>query len=65
MSVASVTVAYNDASVLARELDALLRHTKPVQEIIVADNASTDWRDSYVKPSAELVPQPAWFAGTA
>jgi len=42
LSVASVTVAYNSARVLPRQMDALLRQTHPLQEIIVVDNASTD-----------------------
>jgi GT2 family glycosyltransferase len=41
-SVASVTVAYNDARVLPRQMEALLSQTRPLQEIIVVDNASTD-----------------------
>jgi len=41
-SVASVTVAYNAAQVLPRQMDALLGQTRPLQEIIVVDNASTD-----------------------
>jgi len=41
-SVASVTVAYNGADVLPRQLDALKRQTRPVQEIIVVDNGSAD-----------------------
>jgi rhamnosyltransferase len=41
-SVASVTVAYNDAAGLQRQMDALLRQTRPLHEIIVVDNASTD-----------------------
>ncbi|HEY4816231.1 MAG TPA: glycosyltransferase [Candidatus Acidoferrum sp.] len=40
--VASVTVAYNAAKVLPRQLEALLMQTRPLQEIIVVDNASTD-----------------------
>jgi glycosyltransferase involved in cell wall biosynthesis len=42
LSVASVTVAYNAASVLPRQLDALLRQTPPLQGIVVVDNGSTD-----------------------
>ena len=42
LSVASVTVVYNDARVLPRQIEALLRQTRPVQEIVVVDNASTD-----------------------
>jgi GT2 family glycosyltransferase len=41
-SVASVTTAYNGAHALARHLDALLGQKRPLQEIIVVDNASTD-----------------------
>jgi len=41
-SVASVTVAFNGARVLGRQIDALLQQTFPLQEIIVVDNASTD-----------------------
>jgi len=41
-SIASVTVAYNAVNVLPRQIDALLRQTRPVQEIIVVDNASND-----------------------
>lgn len=41
-SIASVTVAYNGASVLARHLDALYCQTKELDEVIVVNNASTD-----------------------
>jgi GT2 family glycosyltransferase len=41
-SVASVTTAYNSADALVRNIDALLRQKKPLQEIIVVDNASSD-----------------------
>ena len=41
-SVASITVAYNSVLVLPRQLDALLRQTRPLQEFVVVDNASTD-----------------------
>lgn len=41
-SVASVTVSYNTADVLPRQMEALFRQTCPLQEIIVVDNASTD-----------------------
>lgn len=41
-SVASVTMAYNSERVLSRQMEALLRQTTPLQEIIVVDNASTD-----------------------
>ena len=35
-------MAYNAVKVLPRQIDALLRQTRPLQEIIVVDNASTD-----------------------
>lgn len=41
-SVASLTTSFNSADALARQLDALLQQTRPIQEIIVVDNASTD-----------------------
>jgi GT2 family glycosyltransferase len=41
-SIASVTVAYNAAKVLPRQIEALLMQTRPLQEIVVVDNASTD-----------------------
>ena len=41
-SIASVTVAYNAAKVLPRQIDALLRQNRPLQEIVVVDNASND-----------------------
>jgi len=41
-SVASVTTAYNGVGALARHIDALLGLTRPLDEIIVVDNASTD-----------------------
>jgi len=41
-SIASVTVAYNAAKVLPRQIEALLAQTRPLQEIVVVDNASTD-----------------------
>lgn len=41
-SVASITIAYNSREVLPRQLDALLRQTRKLDEIIVVDNASTD-----------------------
>lgn len=41
-SIASVTVAYNSAKVLPRQMEALLRQTRPLAEIVVVDNASTD-----------------------
>ncbi len=54
LSVASVTVAYNAARVLPRQMDALLRQTRPLQEIVVVDNASTDGTSALL---AERYPQ--------
>jgi GT2 family glycosyltransferase len=41
-SVASVTVATNAAHLLPRQMDALKRQTRKIDEIVVVDNASTD-----------------------
>lgn len=41
-SIASVTVATNAGHNLPRQMDALLRQSPPLKEIIVVDNASTD-----------------------
>jgi len=53
-SVASITTAYNAARVLPRQIDSLLRQTRPLQEIIVVDNASSDDTRALL---AELYPQ--------
>jgi rhamnosyltransferase len=42
LSVASVTIAYNGASTLPRQLDALRNQTRKLDEIVVVNNASTD-----------------------
>jgi GT2 family glycosyltransferase len=41
-SVASVTVSYNAAHLLPRQIEGLLAQSRPLQEIIVLDNASSD-----------------------
>ena len=41
-SIASVTVAYNAERILSRQMDALRRQSRPLDEIIVVDNGSTD-----------------------
>jgi len=42
LSLATVTVAHNERKVLGRQMEALLRQSRPPDEIVVADNASTD-----------------------
>ncbi len=42
ISIASITVATNAASTLARQLDSLRQQTRSLDEIVVVDNASTD-----------------------
>lgn len=42
LSVASITVAYNGGKFLPRQIDALLRQSRSLQEIVVVDNASSD-----------------------
>lgn len=42
LSIASITTAHNAAHVLPRQLTALLGQTRPLQEIIVVDNGSSD-----------------------
>jgi rhamnosyltransferase len=42
LSIASVTVAYNSEQVLPRQLEALLRQSSRLEEVVVVDNASTD-----------------------
>jgi GT2 family glycosyltransferase len=42
LSVASVTTAYNAEEFLPRQIESLLKQSRPLQEIIVVDNRSTD-----------------------
>lgn len=53
-SIASVTVAYNGANILPRHIEALLRQVRPLQEVIVVDNGSSDGTSALV---AERYPQ--------
>jgi GT2 family glycosyltransferase len=54
VSVASITVAYNAVNVLPRQIDALLQQSRPLREIVIVDNASTD---STAAMLAERYPQ--------
>jgi GT2 family glycosyltransferase len=75
VSVASVTVAYNASHLLPRQIEALLRQTRPLQEIVVVDNASTDGtlamlaerypQVTVLKMSENLGAAGAWSAGLA
>jgi GT2 family glycosyltransferase len=48
LSVATVTVAYNGANRLPRQMEALFRQSRRVDEIIVVDNASSDGTSALV-----------------
>jgi GT2 family glycosyltransferase len=73
LSVASVTTTYNAAGLLPRQMDALLRQTRALQEIVVVDNGSQDntlalLAEHYpqvtvLKMSANLGAAGAWAAG--
>lgn len=75
VSVASVTTAYNAARVLPRQMQALLRQTRLLEEIIVVDNASCDHTrallaDRYPQVTVLRMPEnlgaaKAWSAGLA
>jgi len=72
-SVASVTTAYNAARRLPRQLDALLSQSRPLAEIVVVDNSSTDgtWellaaeypRVTVLRMAENLGAAGAWSAG--
>lgn len=53
-SVAAVVVTYNRKELLAECLDALLRQTRPVQKIILIDNASSDGTSKFLRENGYL-----------
>ena len=73
MSVAAIVVTYNRLGMLRRWLSDLKGQTRPVQEIIVVDNASEDGTEAamlqefpwvtYVRMSENVGPGGAWAAG--
>ncbi len=75
MSVASITTAHNAARLLPRQMEALLSQTRPLQEIVVVDNASSDGTaemlaDRYPQITVLRMPENlgaagAWAAGLA
>lgn len=74
-SIASVTVAHNAEHLLARHLDALRRQSRPIQEIVIVDNGSTDGTSDWLAQHApevtairlneNLGQAGAWAAGLA
>jgi GT2 family glycosyltransferase len=62
MKIASVIVAYNNGDNIARLLDSLLAQSRPIEEIIVIDNASSDDTAKVVK---ERFPQVTLLANTS
>lgn len=72
-SVAAIVVTYNRSDMLRRWLQDLADQTRPVQEIIVVDNASEDGTEAvmlqeypwvtYVRMSENVGPGGAWAAG--
>ena len=54
-SIASVTVVYNGAAVLPRQLNALKRQTRQLDEVIVVDNCSSDQSVNLLETDFPLV----------
>lgn len=48
-SIASVTVTWNPGKAVEGHIQALLRQTRPLDEIVVVDNASTDGTGELLK----------------
>ena len=53
-TVAAVVVTYNRKNLLIECLDALLKQTRPVQKIILIDNASTDGTPEFLRERGYL-----------
>jgi len=47
-SVASVTITYNGKNLLAKHMRALLSQTRPLDEIVIVDNGSSDGTSEYL-----------------
>jgi len=54
ISVASITVTYNGKNLLARHINSLLTQRRPIDEIVVIDNGSSDGTSEFL---AEHFPQ--------
>jgi len=58
MRVVAVVVSYNRSALLGESLSAIMRQTRPVDHLVVVDNASTDNSAKLVReawPEAELI----------
>ena len=71
-SIASITTAYNAAHRLPRQIESLLAQSRPLQEIVVIDNSSTDGTEklnqqypqvTWLKMPTNLGAAGAWSAG--
>ncbi|MFC4556050.1 glycosyltransferase family 2 protein [Georgenia faecalis] len=56
MRVAAVVVTYNRMALLEQTLEALEHQTRPVDHIVIIDNASTDGTDDYLAARTPGVP---------
>jgi len=56
VKVAAVVVTYNRKELLSQCLDGLLRQTRPLDLIIIIDNASTDGTREFLKKAGDMHP---------